>query len=254
MKKKEIQLVRLNKFIASCGYCSRRKADELIEAGKVKVNDKVVKEMGFSVSKKDKVMVENKLIRPQTLTYIRYYKPAGYITTMDDEKGRKTIYDILPEDVHNLKPIGRLDKDSTGLLILTNDGDLINEFAHPSIQVPKIYRVCAQGKMNLNDLVEMEKGIEIEKGQIAYAQARILEYDGKDTILEILLTQGLNRQIRKMLSALGHEVISLKRLSMGPVDLEGMKKGQFKYIKEKQLQQIRSYLNKLKKQANKNKK
>lgn len=252
MKKKEIQLVRLNKFIASCGYCSRRKADELIEAGKVKVNDKVVKEMGFSVSKKDKVMVENKLIRPQTLTYIRYYKPAGYITTMDDEKGRKTIYDILPEDVHNLKPIGRLDKDSTGLLILTNDGDLINEFAHPSIQVPKIYRVCAKGKMNLNDLVEMEKGIEIEKGQIAYAQARIIEYDGKDTVLEILLTQGLNRQIRKMLSLLGHEVISLKRLSMGPVDLEGMKKGQFKYIKEKQLQQIKSYLNKLKKQANKN--
>ena len=251
MKKKEIQLVRLNKFIASCGYCSRRKADELIEAGKVKVNDKVVKEMGFSVSKKDKVMVENKLIRPQTLTYIRYYKPAGYITTMDDEKGRTTIYDILPEDVHNLKPIGRLDKDSTGLLILTNDGDLINEFAHPSIQVPKIYRVCAQGKMNLNDLLEMEKGIEIEKGQIAYAQARIIEYDGKDTILEILLTQGLNRQIRKMLSYLGHEVISLKRLSMGPVDLEGMKKGQFKYIKEKQLQQIKSYLNKLKKQASK---
>ena len=105
----------------------------------------------------------------------------------------------------------------------------------------------------MNDLVEMEKGIEIEKGQIAYAQARIVEYDGKDTILEILLTQGLNRQIRKMLSFLGHDVISLKRLSMGPVDLEGMKKGQFKYIKEKQLQQIRSYLNKLKKQANKNK-
>ncbi len=251
MRKPKITLVRLNKYIASCGYCSRRKADELIENGKVCVNGKIVTEMGFSVSNKDKVTVENKLIKPEQLTYIRYYKPAGYITTMDDEKGRKTIYDILPEEVQNLKPIGRLDKDSTGLLILTNDGDFINEFAHPSVKVPKIYRVCAQGKMNLNDLVLMEKGIEIEKGQIAYAQARIVEFEGKDTVLEIMLTQGLNRQIRKMLDFLGHSVISLKRISMGPVDLEGLKKGQFKYIKPKQLQEIKNYLRKLKKSASK---
>lgn len=251
MRKPKITLVRLNKYIASCGYCSRRKADELIENGKVCVNGKPVTEMGFSVSNKDKVTVENKLIKPEQLTYIRYYKPAGYITTMDDEKGRKTIYDILPEEVQNLKPIGRLDKDSTGLLILTNDGDFINEFAHPSVKVPKIYRVCAQGKMNLNDLVLMEKGIEIEKGQIAYAQARIVEFEGKDTVLEIMLTQGLNRQIRKMLDFLGHSVISLKRISMGPVDLEGLKKGQFKYIKPKQLQEIKNYLRKLKKSASK---
>lgn len=251
MRKPKITLVRLNKYIASCGYCSRRKADELIESGKVCVNGKTVTEMGFSVSNKDKVTVENKLIKPEQLTYIRYYKPAGYITTMDDEKGRKTIYDILPEEVQNLKPIGRLDKDSTGLLILTNDGDFINEFAHPSVKVPKIYRVCAQGKMNLNDLVLMEKGIEIEKGQIAYAQARIVEFEGKDTVLEIMLTQGLNRQIRKMLDFLGHSVISLKRISMGPVDLEGLKKGQFKYIKPKQLQEIKNYLRKLKKSASK---
>ncbi len=251
MRKPKITLVRLNKYIASCGYCSRRKADELIGNGKVCVNGKTVMEMGFSVSNKDKVTVENKLIKPEQLTYIRYYKPAGYITTMDDEKGRKTIYDILPEEVQNLKPIGRLDKDSTGLLILTNDGDFINEFAHPGVKVPKIYRVCAQGKMNLNDLVLMEKGIEIEKGQMAYAQARIVEFEGKDTVLEIVLTQGLNRQIRKMLDFLGHSVISLKRISMGPVDLEGLKKGQFKYIKPKQMQEIKNYLRKLKKSASK---
>lgn len=241
------QKVRLNKYIASSGFCSRRKADEYIETGKVKVNGETVTELGFIISSKDKVMIGGKVIKPEVLTYIRYYKPAGYITTMDDEKGRKTIYDILPEEVQHLKPVGRLDKDSTGLLILTNDGDFINELAHPSIKVPKVYRVAAQGKLNLNDLALMEKGIEIEKGQIAYAFARIIDFEGKNTILEMVLYQGLNRQIRKMLDVLGHPVISLKRISMGPIDLQGLKKGQFKYLKPKQIQQVKNYLKKLNK-------
>lgn len=235
---------RLNKYIASTGLCSRRKADELIESGRVRVNDTVIKEMGFAVGIKDRVYVDNKLIKPDNLTYIRYYKPAGYITTMDDEKGRKTIYDILPVEVHNLKPVGRLDKDSTGLLILTNDGELINELTHPSIEIPKIYRVCAEGKMNLNDLTLMEKGLEIEKGQTAYAQAAIIEMEGKNTVLQIMLTQGLNRQIRKMLDYLGHPVISLKRISHGPIDIAGLKKGQFKYLKPKQIKDLKNYINK----------
>lgn len=237
--------VRLNKYIASTGFCSRRKADEFILGGKVKVNGDLVLELGILISDKDKVTILNKVIKPQNLTYIKYYKPAGYITTMDDEKGRKTIYDILPEEVQSLKPVGRLDKDSTGLLILTNDGDFINELTHPSIKVPKVYRVCAQGKLNLNDLTLMAKGIEIEKEQIAYADARIIEFENKNTVLEMVLYQGLNRQIRKMLDILGHPVISLKRLSVGPVDLSGLKKGQFKYIKPKQIKQIKSYLKKL---------
>ncbi len=246
------QKVRLNKFIASSGYCSRRKADELIEQGKVCVNNAVVLDLGLLINAKDdKVTIDGKIIKPETLVYIRYYKPAGYITTMSDEKGRKTIYDILPEEVKNLKPVGRLDKDSTGLLILTNDGDFINSLAHPSVKVSKVYRVCAQGKLNLNDLSLMEKGIEIEKNQIAYAFARIIEFEGKNTVLEMTLYQGLNRQIRKMLEILGHPVISLKRLSMGPIDLQGLKKGQFKYLKPKQIQDIKNYIKKL---INENKK
>ena len=243
--------VRLNKYIASTGFCSRRKADEYIEAGKVMVNSKIITELGFIISEKDRVMIGNKLIKPQPLVYIRYYKPAGYITTMDDEKGRKTIYDLLPEEVQNLKPVGRLDKDSTGLLILTNDGDFINDLTHPAIKVPKVYRVTAQGKLNLNDLEIMEKGIEIEKGQIAFALTRIIEFEGKNTVLEMVLHQGLNRQIRKMLDSLGHPVITLKRLSMGPVDLQGLKRGQFKYIKPKQVSEIKTYLKKLIKNASK---
>ena len=241
------QKIRLNKYIASTGLCSRRKADEYIEAGFVSVNGQKITELGYLVSAKDKVSVKGQLIKPQTLTYIRYYKPSGYITTMDDEKGRKTIYDILPEEVQTLKPVGRLDKDSTGLLIMTNDGDFINELAHPSVKVPKVYRVCANGKLNLNDIELMAKGIEIEKGQIAYAIARIVEFEGKNTVLEMVLYQGLNRQIRKMLDILGHSVISLKRVSFGPVDLSGLKKGQFKYMKPKQIQEIKNYLKKLKK-------
>ena len=174
-KKNNQEQIRLNKFIASSGLCSRRKADELIEQGFVKVNGTTVKEMGFLVTNKDKVTVKNKPLKKTAPVYVKYYKPAGYITTMSDEKGRKTIYDILPEELKDLKPVGRLDKDSTGLLILTNDGDFINKMTHPSVKIPKVYRVCAEGKMNTQHLLQMAKGIEIEKGKIAYADAMILE-------------------------------------------------------------------------------
>ena len=132
--------------------------------------------------------------------------------------------------------------------MLTNDGDFINSISHPALKIPKTYRVCAQGKLNQNDLIVMENGIEIEKGQIAYAYAGILAFEGKNTVLEMVLYQGLNRQIRKMLDFLGHPVISLKRISIGPVNLNGLKKGQFKYLKPKQIQQIKVYLKKLEKE------
>ena len=241
--------IRLNKFIASCGFCSRRKADEYILNGEVKVNGKVVNEVGTTITLKDEIMINNKPLNVPKLSYIRYYKPAGYITTMDDEKGRKTIYDILPDEVKHLKPVGRLDKDSTGLLIMTNDGDLINQLTHPSIKIPKTYRVVAQGKVSIEKLQIMAKGIEIEKGQIAYADSRIVEYEGKNTVLEIILYQGLNRQIRKMLDYVGHPVISLKRVSCANIDLAGLKRGQFKYLKPKQVADLKNYIKKVEKMS-----
>lgn len=244
MTEKEI---RLNKFIASCGFCSRRKADEYILEKRVKVNGKVVDEIGTTVTLKDKIMIDNETLNVPKLSYIRYYKPAGYITTMEDEKGRKTIYDLLPEEVKHLKPVGRLDKDSTGLLIMTNDGELINQLTHPSVKIPKTYRVVAQGKVNVEHLQTMAKGIEIEKGQIAYADSRIVEYEGKNTVLEIILYQGLNRQIRKMLDFVGHPVISLKRVSCANIDISGLKRGQFKYLKPKQVAELKNYIKKVEK-------
>lgn len=238
---------RLNKYIASSGVCSRRKADELIENGAVLVNGKKVTELGFIVGEKDKVFVNQKLIRPVKHLYYRFYKPAGYITTCDDEKGRKTIYDLLPEELYNLKPVGRLDKDSTGLLILTNDGDLINELTHPSVKVPKVYIVSVDSKMHQHEFEQMAKGIEIEPGKVAYANVTVLEVDNKHTLMQITLYQGLNRQIRKMLEYLGYEVKSLKRVQHATIQLDGLKRGEFKPIKPQQIKELKNFLNRVKK-------
>lgn len=241
--------MRLNKYIASSGICSRRKADELIEQGTVSVNGKKITELGFQVKEKDKVFINNELVRPKKHEYYRFHKPAGFITTADDEKDRKIIYDLLPPAMHNLKPVGRLDKDSSGLIILTNDGDLINELTHPSIKVPKVYIVSVNGKVHLHHLEKMAQGIEIEEDKIAYADSQIVESDNKRTIMQITLYQGLNRQIRKMLSVLGFEVTSLKRIQHATIELEGLKKGQFKPLKPQQIKELRNFLNKIKKRG-----
>ncbi len=238
---------RLNKYIASSGLCSRRKADELIESGVVLVNGKRVTELGFSVQPKDKVFVNGKLIHPVRHEYYRFYKPAGYITTSEDEKGRKTIYDLLPEHLHHLKPVGRLDRESTGLIILTNDGDLINELTHPSVKVPKLYRVSINGKITQNDIDKMYKGIEIEPGKKAYAEVDVLDIDNNHTVMEVMLYQGLNRQIRKMFEHLGFEVLTLKRIQHATLNLDGLKRGDVKPIKPQQIKELRNFLNRISK-------
>lgn len=244
---------RLNKFIASSGLCSRRGADDLILSGKVMVNGKTVNELGFQVSPKDKVTVDGKLIKPAKLDYYRFYKPAGYVTTSDDEKGRKTIYDVIPPELKHLKPVGRLDRESTGLIIMTNDGELINEMTHPSVKVPKIYLVSINGKLTPEDGEKMYNGIEIEtdsgEKRTAFAEVLPIELTNKSSTVQVTLYQGINRQIRKMFAKLGFEVISLKRVQHGTITLEGMKKGQIKIIKPKQLKELKAYLSKIQRLA-----
>jgi len=245
---------RLNKFIASSGLCSRRKADELIGQEKVEVNGKLVTELGFQIGLKDKVTVNGELIKPLKLEYYRFYKPAGYITTADDEKGRKTIYDVIPSELKSLKPVGRLDKDSTGLIIMTNDGDLINEMTHPSIKIPKIYVVTVNGKVTPADGEKMFNGIEIETDtgdkKIAYAELFPVEITNKQSVLKVTLYQGINRQIRKMFAALGYEVVSLKRVQHANITIEGLKKGQIKLMKPKQVKELKTFINKIIKAEN----
>lgn len=237
--------MRINKYIAQSGIASRRKADELVLSGRVKVNGEVVTMLGFEIRTKDKVTVDNKPIRANNFLYYKFYKPTGCITTKDDEKGRKTIYDLLPESMFNLKPVGRLDKDSTGLLILTNDGDLINELTHPSVKVPKIYLVTIDSRIHKHQLEEMAAGIEIEKGKIAYADIIVLEADNKHTTMQITLYQGLNRQIRKMFEHFGYEVKSLKRIQHATITLDGLRRGEFKPIKPQQIKELRNFLNRI---------
>lgn len=254
MKKKISEKVRINKYIAESGLCSRRKADELIQNGQVKVNGKVVTDFSTAVNNADKITVQGKpLIPKKEYTYIRYYKPAGYITTKSDEKGRKTIYDLLPPEVQDLKPVGRLDKASTGLLIMTDDGDLINKMTHPSVKIPKVYRVCLEGKIEQNDLIRWAKGIEIEKGKIAYAEAHFEDFEDGNSILTVVLRQGMNRQIRKMADAIGHPVISLKRTHHGSIDLLGVQKGAFKYLRPNQVNELKQYIAKIERETLKNK-
>lgn len=244
---------RLNKYIASTGICSRRKADELITDGKVSVNGKIITELGFYVREKDKVTVDGKTVKPQALEYYRFYKPAGYITTQNDEKGRKTIYDLIPAELKHLKPVGRLDKDSTGLLIMTNDGELINQMTHPSIKVPKVYMVTINGRFTENHAKEMFDGIEIitdtNEKKIAYAETVPIEVTNKSSVIQVVLYQGINRQIRKMFAKLGFEVKVLKRIQHAIITLEGLKKGQVKAMKPKQVKQLQSYLTKIMKDS-----
>lgn len=238
---------RLNKYIASSGLCSRRKADELIESGVVSVNGKKITELGFLVSPKDKVFVNQKMIRPVKLEYYKFYKPAGYITTADDEKGRKTIYDLLPENMYHLKPVGRLDKDSTGLLILTNDGDLINALTHPSVKVPKVYLVSIDSVIHKHELEQMANGIELEPGKTAYADITVLEADKKHSMMQITLYQGMNRQIRRMFEYFGYEVKTLKRVQHAIISIEGLNRGEFKPIKPRQIKDLKNFLNRIQK-------
>lgn len=244
--------IRLNKYIASSGLCSRRKADELIEQGVVIVNGKTITELGYLVQQKDKVFVNKKLIHPVKHEYYRFYKPAGYITTCDDERGRKTIYDLLPENLAGLKPVGRLDKDSTGLLILTNDGELINALTHPSVKVPKVYMVTVNAQVKRSELEQMANGIEIEPNKIAYADIQVLGIDNKHTEMQITLYQGMNRQIRKMFEYFGYEVKVLKRIRHATLNLNGLKRGEFKPIKPAQIKELKNFLNRISDEKNSN--
>lgn len=238
--------MRINKYIAQSGIISRRKADELVLSGRIKVNGKVVTMLGFEIRTKDKVTLDDKLISVKKYDYYRFYKPTGCITTKDDEKSRKTIYDYLPNELHHLKPVGRLDKDSSGLIILTNDGDLIYDLTHPSIKVSKVYKVAVDSKITYEELEILAKGVEIEKGKIAYCDSQILEQNSKSTLLEITLYQGLNRQIRKMFEFLGHRVTSLKRIRHATVDVVGLKRGEVKILKPKQVKELKNYIQKIK--------
>ncbi len=230
-------LVRLNKRIADSGLCSRRHADVLIQAGKVKVNGKVVTELGAKVHPvTDVIHVEGAPLPHVRLQYLVLHKPRGVITTRSDERGRKTIYDLLPEQALSVDPAGRLDRDSAGLLILSNDGDFIHQVTHPGFHLPKTYHVTTRRLLSSDDVKRLMDGIELlPEGKVAKMES--LEVLGPKSYRVVLLT-GLNRQIRRSFEALGNEVESLKRVAIGQVRLGRLKPGQFRPLRSWEIQAL----------------
>ncbi len=232
---------RLQKFMASCGIASRRKCEELILSGKVKVNGVVVTELGVKVNgNKDKIEYNEKIIKPEEKkVYILLNKPEGYITSVKDEKNRKTVLDIVKVE-ERIYPIGRLDYDSSGLLLLTNDGDIYNKIIHPRVEITKKYIAVVQGEFKKQELEKFKKGVDIGGYITAKAEIKVLKYEDDKTTVEIGIHEGKNRQIRKMCAALNHNVLALKRISIGKIKLGNLKRGEYRNLTREELNYINS--------------
>lgn len=235
---------RLQKYLSSCGIASRRKSEELILAGKVKVNGKVVTELGTKVSEKDEVEVENMEVYRKEKEYYLLYKPEKTICSVSDEKGRTTIVDLI-ETNEKIFPVGRLDYDTTGLILLTNDGELTNKLTHPKGYVEKTYIAKVSGIVTGKEIHELEEGIELEGVKTKKARAKLKKIDKKNnkSYVELTITEGRNHQVKNMFAALGHKVLKLKRISYAFFNLEGMKIGEYRRLTAKEVKQLYNYVN-----------
>lgn len=233
--------VRLQKFMAEQGVASRRKSEELILAGKVKVNGHVA-QIGMKINpRKDLVTVgKQKLtnVKNRKMVYIMLNKPRGYVTTVSDELGRKTVMDLLPDFGVRIYPVGRLDKDSEGLLLLTNDGSFTNCMTHPSHEYAKVYRVTVRPSVDDNILYNLRNGIEINGRVTAPCDVTVLTEEENRVVLEFVLQEGRNRQIRKMCESQGLEVARLKRISIGPIKLGMLKQGDYRELSEQDVKKL----------------
>ncbi len=231
--------IRLQKYLSMCAVASRRKAEELIAQGKVKVNGKVA-QIGDKISPKhDTVTVSGrKIVGSRKHYYIMLHKPRGYITTMDDEMGRKCVAELVRDVGARVYPVGRLDKDSEGLLLMTNDGEFANHMTHPSKHIPKTYRVTVRPDVTEDMLTAFATGMEIDGRITAPADAHIIEKQDNRVVMEIVLYEGRNRQIRKMCESLGLEVARLKRTSMGSLKLGMLPSGKWRELKEDEVHKL----------------
>ncbi len=228
--------MRLQKFLASSGVASRRKSEKLIREGIVRVNGKTITQMGFKVNpKKDSVFVKDKEIKlTKEHIYILLNKPTGYVTTVSDQFNRRTVMDLV-DLPYRIFPVGRLDYDTSGLLILTNDGELTYKLTHPKFEISKTYIAKIKGLINRDNIKRFKQGIKIDNYITSPAEIKVLEKDKGNNIVEITIREGRNRQIRKMCKALGHPVISLKRIAMGQIVLDQVATGKWRYLTKEEL-------------------
>lgn len=232
---------RLNKFISNSGVCSRRKAEELIASGKVSVNGNIVKELGTKVSGNDTVIVNGQVIRQEKKEYYLLYKPREVISAVSDDKGRKTVVDLIDTKAR-IYPIGRLDYDTTGIILLTNDGELSNILMHPSRDVTKEYYAKVKGFFKKEDAVKLSNGIVLDGVMTKKAKFKLDKYDKKSDVsyVKVVITEGRNHQVRNMFQCLGYDTLKLKREKYAFLDLKGLRSGEYRELSTHEVKQLYS--------------
>lgn len=232
---------RLQKVIANSGFCSRRKAEEYILAGKVKVNGVVVKELGTKVKKDDEITILNQDLIREEKEYFLLYKPEKTISSVLDDKGRTTVVSLIPSK-KRIYPVGRLDYDTTGLLLLTNDGELINILTHPSHEVEKIYRAKIQGILTVSEIQQIKKGLSIDGRKVVPTYFKVVKtnFENKTSIVRLGIVEGRNHIVKRLFASLDHKVIELKRESYAFLTLEGLKKGEARPLTIKEVKKLYS--------------
>lgn len=232
---------RLQKVIAASGYCSRRKAEELIETGHVAVNGIVVTELGSKVSNKDRIEIDGEKINKEQKEYYLLYKPRSVVTTTSDDKKRKTVVDLIETNAR-IYPVGRLDYDTTGAIILTNDGELANLLMHPKNKIDKVYIAKIKGILHPTMIEQLKRGVIIDGIKTARSKVKVKRYDRKtDTsIVEIIIHEGRNHQVKKMFQAVGKDVLKLKRERISFLDLRGLNSGEYRRLNPKEVKKLYS--------------
>lgn len=234
--------IRLQKYLALCGVASRRASEELIKNGQVQVNGKVVIEMGTVIDpSKDHISVDGKSVKPEkNKVYIMLNKPVGVVTSLKDEKGRTVVTDLIEGVDERIYPVGRLDSDTSGLLLLTNDGELAYNLTHPSKKIFKKYIAIVLGLPNKGELERLRNGIRIDGRMTSKAKVKVLKNFGEDSILEIEIFEGRNRQVKKMCEAVDHPVKKLKRIAFGNLELGGLESGNWRHLNAEEMKFIKS--------------
>ena len=230
---------RLQKVIANSGICSRRKAEELITAGKVIVNGNVVTELGVKVDSKDEIVVDGKLLEKEEKVYFLLNKPRGVVTTTSDDKGRKTVVDLIQTDAR-IYPIGRLDYDTTGVLLLTNDGEFANLLMHPKNEVDKVYLAKVKGIATGREVKELENGVVIDNVKVFGSRVKIkkINKEKEESFIEITIHEGKNHQVKKMLQQVGLDVIKLNREQFSFLTVGNLKSGEYRKLTTKEVHQL----------------
>ena len=235
--------MRLQKYMAECGVASRRRAEEMIAAGQVTVNGQKITQMGVQVEEGDEVRLNGKLIRPETeKRYVIYHKPAGEVTTVSDPEGRKCVLDHFRDYPVRLYPVGRLDYDSEGLLLLTNDGALTERLLHPSHQVDKTYLARVSGTVTPETAKRLRAGVMLDDHKTAPAKVRIVKQEALASLVLVTIHEGRNRQVRRMFEESGHQVLQLRRVRFGPLELGDLPRGQWRELTAEELRRLLAYM------------